>query len=162
MLRDKIAKPAKGRYFPLSYTRLRELADVHGFSSASYHDHIPLHIENCEVECKAGFQLVSFIRMVYLAAFSLPEIVPTKLAAIAMERAINEFATIDATPHLAVKEQQFVVYRAYLGMPGTLTVTQHVVKAVSRKYLAYLQASQLSKANRDTRDERVLKTVELT
>lgn len=162
MTRDKIAKPAKSRYFPIAYPRLRELADAQGFSSASYHDHIPLHIENCEVECEAGYQLGSFIRMVYLAAFSLPEIVPAKLAAMATERAIEEFAAIDATPHLAVNEQQFVVYRAYLGMPGTLTVTQHIVKAVSRKYLAYDPWSQLSKANRDPRDERVLRRVEFT
>jgi len=161
MTRDKIAKPAKGRYFPLSYSRLRELADAQGFSSASYHDHIPLHIENSDVECEAGYQLCSFIRMVYLAAFSLPEIVPEKLAAIATERAIEELASIDATPHLAVNDQQFVVYRVYLRMPGTLTVTQHIVKAVSRKYLAYDQASQHSKASRDPRDERVLKRFEL-
>jgi hypothetical protein len=87
-------------------------------------------LENCAVECARGYQLCTFFRGRYIAFFSLPDLVPTLLARIGVEAALDKFLAIDKKPHLTVREQQFVVYRAYLNPVGHLTVTQHVINGV--------------------------------
>lgn len=104
-------------------SRTEELA----FARHSYDDRLAVLLENCEVECPLGFQLCSLFRCGYVAQFSLPLTVPAGLARKAVDAALARLREIDAGPQVAVRDQQFVVYRAYLRPAGTLSVAQHVV-----------------------------------
>ena len=65
--------------------------------------------------------------------------------------AIQTMAEIDRGPRLNVRPQQFVMYRAFLGPVGELTITRQLISARSRSYLWHDRVSQLSNAERDTR-----------
>jgi hypothetical protein len=118
-------------------------------------------MENCSVECDRGYQLCSFKRMGYLAVFSLPGDVPQMLARRAVEEALMRFREIDRGPQLAVRDQQFVVYRAFLGSLGALSITQHVVNGVSRSYLQFRKSTQLSKSASSTKGQKELYSVQV-
>lgn len=159
---DRISKPVTGKYFPLTVGELASRVETLGFSVHSYHKRLPIHFENAAAECDRGYQLCSFLPMGYLASFSLPEPTPHSLAQRAIEAVLGKFSEIDRGPKLAVRDQQFVVYRAFLGSLGTLSITQHVVSAGSRSYLQFSKASQLSKAGRVTKEQKELFSVQLT
>lgn len=154
--RDRISRPVAGRYFPLTAGELVQRIESAPFAVHSDDLRLPIHLENAAVECDRGHQLCSFLRMSYLAFFSLPDIVPGPMACKAIDAALQKFMEIDRGPLLAVREQQFVVYRAFLSGPGTLSVTQHIVSAGSRSYLHFARASQLSKAGRETKAQQLL------
>lgn len=153
---DRISKPVKGKYFPLLASELATRVEALAFSVHSCHKRLPIHLENAAAECDRGYQLCSLLRMSYLAVFSLPDSVPHPLARKALDAALEKFSAIDQGPRLAVREQEFVVYRAFLASLGTLSITQHVVSAGSRSYLHFNKASQLSKAGRETKGQQEL------
>jgi hypothetical protein len=128
-----------------------------GFSLAAFADSVLWWLEDVE----ETYQLCSFLRMSYLAAFSLPTLVRPDLAQRAVEVALQRFSAIDRGPRLSVREQQFVMYRAFLGPLGTLSITQHVINAVSRPYLQFLKVSQLSKAGRSCKGQLELLNVQV-
>jgi len=96
--------------------------------------------------------------MSYVAVFSLPETVTATVAEAALDFALGEFAAVDRGPHLSVREQQFVVYRAYLGALGQASIAQHVVSAGSRSYLQFQRAAMLSKSQRSPERHQVILT----
>jgi hypothetical protein len=153
---DRLSKPATGCYFPFAapelVARIREL----GFVTFSYDERLLVQLQNCDVECPLGFQLCSFLPTNYVTQFSLPAVFPLALARKGVEAALCKFKEIDVSPHLAVRDQQFVVYRAYLTSLGALTVTQHIVSGVSRSYLQKRAASRLSKSQREPKNQKVL------
>ena len=149
MNRDKLSKPAGGRYFPYTASELISQIVELGFSVHQYDERLPLLLENCDVECPLGYQLCSFMRRGYFAQFSLPVEVAHERAQRALDAALIHFREIDAGPELAVRDQQFVVHRAYLGPLGALSIAQHIVSGGYRAYLRSRAASQLSKAHSD-------------
>lgn len=159
---DRISKPVAGKYFPLLATDLASRVEALAFSVHSYHQRLPIYLENAAAECDRGYQLCSFLRMSYLAIFSLPDSVPNPMAKNAIDTALQMFAKIDQGPRLAVRDQQFVVYRAFLGSLGTLSITQHVVSAGSRSYLQKDKASQLFKSGRETKGQQELLKTQVT
>lgn len=96
------------------------------------------------------------MRVSYLAAFSLPDTIAHPVARSAMAAAIMKFSFLDKTPQLTVNNQQFVVYRAYLGPLGRITITQHIVSGGSRSYLQFERAAMLSQAKRSPKRQIVL------
>lgn len=147
MPQDLISKPAVGRYFPLSHTEVVALVKTHEFSVHDYNSRLPVLLENCEVECERGHQLCSFFRKGYFAEFSLPGNVPHALGSKAVTFALEHFKRIDREPSVARRDQEFIVYRAYLAPLGVVSIARHVVRAGHRSYLKFRSASQLSRSN---------------
>jgi hypothetical protein len=99
--------------------------------------------------------------MDYLAVFSLPELVPPALAKKALEVAIRHYAALDKGPHLHIRDQQFVIYRAFLGSLGRLSLTQHIINAGHRSYLQFQKASQLPRSQTSTKGQQELLNVQI-
>lgn len=160
---DHISKPAAGRYFPFSAGELAGL--VSGFSTRDYgaatSPRIDLYLKNCTVECRHGHQLCTFMRLSYLASFSLPQIVPAGLARRAVETALRQFAAIDGAPYPMLREQQRVVYRAFLGPVGKLCVTEHRFNAQGIPWLHADRVLMRSTRQRGCTNQRVLLQVQL-
>jgi hypothetical protein len=146
MKRDKIAKTSRDRYFPLTPSEVVSAVSEGNFNVNSYHERLPVRLENSAHVCALGHQLASFHRMGYLAVFSLPLDMVSTLGSSAAKKSIDEFSKIDKEPHLKVREQQFVLYRAFLGALGHLSIVYDIVSGGSRSYLAYDRATQLSKS----------------
>lgn len=161
MNRDRFAKPSQGRFFALTPSELAAETISRSFSIYSYHDRLPVRTENCTHVCALGHQLASFRRMGLLALFSLPELVPRGLAVVAANRAIDEFLLVDKTAHLHVRDQQFVVYRAFLRELGVLSIALDIVNGVSRSYLEFERAVQLSRAAESNRKLSLIKSINL-
>jgi len=157
MSNDLASKPSRGRFFPLPHHAVAARVAELGFSVPSYFKRrLSVRLKNCEVECPLGHQLASFLRLSYVACFSLPESVAPPIAGAALEQALKEFAAIDNGPYLAVRDQQFVVYRAYLGALGLLSIARHIVSAGSRAYLQFEGAAMLSKSQRSPEHQHVV------
>ena len=153
---DRVASATSGRYFPISHHELVTVVSDLVFSIHPYHGRLSILLENCLVECAPGHQLCTFMPKSYLAAFSLPRIVPLPLARMAMLAALGQFASIDRGPLPSVRSQQFVVYRAFLGAVGAITITEHIVSGVSRSYLKFRSAARLSKSSSSVKHQRVV------
>lgn len=154
MTNDKISKAATGYHFPFSYSELVkavELFDVRRYSQQ--YARIRILMENCKVECDFGYQLCSFLRMGYIAAFSLPDSVTPVRGRQAMKIALEKFREVDTGPRITHNTEQFFVYRAYLGPQGVVSVTRHLINGQSRSYLKFRASSQLSKANRSPKQQ---------
>lgn len=156
MHRDQISRPSADRFFPLDAHELAARVRALGFSAHDRDDRPSLIIENCDVECPLGRQLCSFLPKSYIGLFSLPAEVPLALSRNAVEVALSRFRELDAGPRPAVREQQFVVYRAYLGASASVIVTQHIVSGGYRAYLGFRAAACLSRAQRDPGNQKVL------
>src|SRR5438876_10069040 len=136
MYRDRLSKPAADRYFPYSaHEFIGRIAKLN-FAVHSYDERLSVFLENCCVECSLGYQLCSLFRKGYIAQFSLPNDVPHDLARKAIDAALTRLREIDAGPHLVVRNQQFVIYRAYLGPLGKVSVAQHVAGGGHRSFFA--------------------------
>lgn len=159
MAQDYISKPLHGRYFPLSHAQLVSYVKTHGFAVHSYDDRLPVILENCDVECELGHQLCTFFRMGYLAELSLPDTVLPDLGRRAVEFALAQLEGIDKGPHMARHDQEFIVYRAYLGPLSLVSITRHIVKGGQRSYLKFRSASKLPKANRAPDHQQLLVSV---
>jgi len=162
LINDRISKPATGRYFAASAPEIIELVGTLPFKTGYSGKRPAIHMENCKVDCEFGYQLCSFFRERYIAIFSLPEHIPQTITGRALKVAIEQFAVFDQGPHLSVRDQQFVIYRAYLGDLGKVTLTQHIVNGGFRSYLQFDSASQLSKSELPTKSERKLQSLSLT
>lgn len=158
---DRLSKPVTGRYFPASFPEVLAAVETHCFSVHNYHKRLPILMENCVARSDRGHQLCSFKRMSYIAVFSLPEEVPRALSRRAMEVAAQQFAEIDCAAWPAMRDQQFVVYRAFLGAVGALSITQHVINGGFRSYLQFRRASQLSKSSSSTKGQKELFSVQV-
>jgi hypothetical protein len=141
MKTDQISKPARGKIFAASYVELLGLIKEQAFNVHSYHERLPLFLQNCDFECPNGLQLASFNRNGYLAVFSLPE------------DTIVEFGAIDKGPRLTTKDEQIVIYRAYLKILGQLTITRDIMNAGHRSYLVYKKIAQISKTQKVASNE---------
>lgn len=143
---DRVAKPAKGRYFPVTAAELFVQVQQFAVFSLGYRERIWFLMENCAVETPLGHQLCSFLPMSYLAVFSLPEPVPPAVAKKGVAIALERFREIDKGPALATREHQFVMYRAFLGPMGVLSITQHIIHGGPRPYQRFREMSQLPKS----------------
>jgi hypothetical protein len=159
---DNFAKAISGRFFPIPATDAISLVREQRFAVYEYNERLSVRFENCAVRHTLGHQLATFFRMNYLVSFSLPESVAAFLARAALLRAIEGFAEIDKEPHLTLRSQQFVVYRAFLGDLGLLTIAYDVVNAGSRSYLAFKSASQLAKPRADDVSLKVIRKYVVT
>jgi hypothetical protein len=159
--KDRFAKASQGRYFALTPAEVAVEILGRSFSVHSYHDRLPIRLENCDHVCVQGHQVASFRRMGLFALFSLPEGVPSSIGVLAAKRAVEEFSLIDNSAHLHVRDQQFVVYRALLGELGCLNIAFDIVNGVSRSYLAFEQAIQLSRAAESNRKITLMKSINL-
>jgi hypothetical protein len=153
---DKISKPKAGRYFSYEVGDFISRVEKLAYSISGLSTRPDVFLENCDVECPLGYQLCSFKRGSYISQFSLPEVVPAALSRNALDVALDKFREIDEGPLLSIRDQQFVIYRAYLLMPETLFIAQHIINGKSRSYLQFREASQLSKANRDPSNQKIL------
>jgi hypothetical protein len=153
MKTDQISKPARGKIFAASYVELLGLIKEQAFNVHSYHERLPLFLQNCDFECPNGLQLASFNRNGYLAVFSLPEDTNVQVARKAIESAIVEFGAIDKGPRLTTKDEQIVIYRAYLKILGQLTITRDIMNAGHRSYLVYKKIAQISKTQKVASNE---------
>lgn len=159
--RDQISRPKLGRFFPFSVVEILAKIKEQAFKVHIYDKRLPILFQNCEVKCQFGHQLASFLRMNYLSVFSLPEFVNENSARRALEHAIVEFARIDRRPHLATRDQQLVVYRAYLGTLNTISITQDVVNAGNRSYLLSRKISKVSRSQSRPHNEILLVSTKL-
>lgn len=166
MVRDRISKPRKGRYFPYSAHEFRGLVADQKFSLfCGYPDNrISILLQNCETECSLGYQLCSFLRRTYIAQFSLPTVVSAEIARKSVDVTLAHFRNIDASPDLTLRDEQLVIYRAYLRSPGALTVTRHIINAGNRSDLyAYFRIlAQLPKAQRNIKNQQTLFTAQIS
>lgn len=156
---DRLSKPASGRYFPMSFVELLSQVEKYAFAVHDYHERLPIFMENCLAESDRGFQLCSLMRMSYLAVFSLPNDVPRAIAHRSIEVALQRFSEIDRGSRPTIQDQQFVVYRAFLGPFGALSITQHVVNGGHRSYLQFRKASQLPKSASSTKGQKEIVSV---
>lgn len=158
---DHVSKPVTGRYFPCSLSDLVAQVELHSFAVHEYYERIQVRLENCKAECDRGYQLCTFMYMNYLAIFSLPIEMPRGIVCRALEEALRQFRNIDLGPKLNVRSQQFVVYRAFLGPLGELSITQHVVSGGYRSYLHLKKATQLPKSASSTKGQQELYRIQL-
>ncbi len=160
--RDQIAKPRRGRGFPLSVARVLTEIKNSSFQTHSHQKRVALLFQNCDFEFPLGLQLASFLSFQYLSVFSVPELLNQKAAGRALVYAIGEFARIDHQPHLATREQQLILYRAYLGALNRVSITQDIMNAGSRAYLWSRTFSKVSKSQSIQHQETLLGTKEVT
>jgi len=156
MYHDNLSKPSANRYFPFAAHEFVARVSALGFAVYPNDERLQVRLQNCDVECPLGFQLCSFFRMSYVALFSLPCEFPLALARKGVEAALPKFREIDAGPRLTLRDQQFVVYRAYLSSLGSLAVAQHIMNGGYRSYLKYRAASRLSRSQREPESQRVI------
>lgn len=121
------SKALSNRYFPLGPAQLiPRVAAFSTYSSIYKGDTAPaidLHLYNCITECNMGHQLCVFRRGSWLAFFSLPQILPAGLTCKAVDAALAHFLALDRAPWpTSLRNEQFMIYRAFLGPLAMLTI----------------------------------------
>ena len=162
MKRDIInSKPIAGRFFPMSVSEVIEEIKELSFQVHDYDAQIPLMFQNCKYEPALGHQLASFCRRGYLAVFSLPESVAKGTASKSLIKALEEFSQIDRKTRKATKDEQFIIYRAYLGELSVLSITEDIINAGTRWYLLYKKVAQVSKSDNLKHHETLLQKYQI-
>lgn len=158
MFFDHVSKPATGRYFPYSAGELARRAaglTTH-WATDTKPRRIDLHLKNCLVECDHGHQLCTFNPRSYIASFSLPDLVAVPLARRAVDSALRQFAQIDRSPCPSLREQHFVVYRAFIGALGEMCITEHPINGQGMPWRHVDAVLMLSRRGKACKGQRVV------
>jgi hypothetical protein len=131
---DRIAQPARGRFFPVSVAETVSLIRELGFATPTYRKRLDITFRNAAPSGDHGMNVATFYPADEMIVYSVPDDFDRSRARSLLEKALHEFARLakDASP--TDRRQIAVSLRAYFQAPGRLTITKRRRGATLAKY----------------------------
>lgn len=160
--KDRIARAARGRFFPVTVPETLTLIRKLGFSPPYYQRRIDLSFENPDSATELGLFVAGFYPADTLVICSFPEEFGHSRAKTIIEVALREFSQIDKGTRPDRSRTRVVSFRAYLGTLNQLIITRRTRKATLAKYRGGAKFSNAFKPKKVQTDECVLHSIEVT
>ena len=151
--KDIIARPAKGRYFAHTVPEILALIAEYGLTQEPHLPRVELLFRNADRE---DTRILSLELRRTLVVFSFEESPPQKQAQVLVRAAMAQFARLDRAERAPMAPNSEVVFRAYAGALGTLTVTRLLRKLTQPKYRGGQKFSHAFQSKTTSMEERVV------
>jgi len=159
---DRIAQPARGRFFPVTVAETVRFIRQLGFATPTYRKRLDITFRNAEPSGDHGIDVAAFYPADEMIVYSFPDSFDRSWAKPLLEKALHEFARLakDASP--LGRRQTAVSFRAYFKGPDRLTITRRRRRATLVKYRGDAKFSNAFKPRGMKTDERVVHSLDVT
>jgi len=158
---DKISKPSKGRYFPVSTSEVISLMNELSFKHSEYSKRVDLSFINPDADGDYGLKIATFYPFDELIIFSFPEEFSPVRAKALVVAGLREFSYIDKDAKVTWNRQKSISYRAYQSEQNQLVLTRRERAAKQAKYRSTDKFSSRCSPKSISTDEVVLKRIEV-
>jgi hypothetical protein len=158
---DNIAKPAKGRNFPLEIKEVVDLLHEMKFQHSQSVQRISVRFMNPDTETEFGTRIAALYPRDEIIIFSLPDDFPSTRAKALVNAAFKEFSEIDKDVIPVWNRQSSISYRTYFD-GNRLIVTRRERSAKAAKYRGGAKFSNAFKPKGIKTNETVLKEINVT
>ena len=131
---DKISKPSKDRFFPVSHSEAIDLVKEMNFKHSEYSQRLPVSFINADADGDHGTKIAAFYTSDELLIFSFPETFPRVRAKALVVAALREFSCIDKDATYIWNRQKSISYRAYFSELNQLILTRRERAIKQAKY----------------------------
>jgi hypothetical protein len=159
---DRIARPARDRFFPVSVLETVTLIRQLGFATPTYRKRLNITFRNAEPTRVHGIDVAAFYPADEIIVYSFPDDFDRARAKTLLERALQEFARLAKDSPPTNRRQIAVSFRAYFGTPARLTITRRWSRATLAKYRGAAKFSNAFKPKGVKTEERVVQSVAVT
>ena len=159
---DRIAQPARGRFFPVSVVQTVRLIRELGFAMPMYRKRLDVTFRNADPTSVHGIGVAAFYPADEMIVYSFPDDFDRGRAKALLEKALCEFALLAKNAPSANRRQKSVSFRAYFGSPGRLTITKRTRRATLVKYRGDAKFSNAFKPKGVKTNERVVHSLDVS
>lgn len=159
---DKLAKPARGKTFPVSIADAVKLPGVFGFPVPSGYKRITVSLENPDGRSDHGKKVAALYPSELLTIYSVLDDDDTGMAKLALNEALRLFAGLSKEVTVLDRRRISISYCAYWSGKNKLVITKRVRRATSVKYRGDAKFSHAFKPKGIETDEQVVSSLELS
>lgn len=159
---DRIARPARGRFFPLTVPETIALLRHLRFATPQYQRRVDITFQNPDPPGRYGLCVGGFRPAAAVTVCSFPEDWDHERAKAIVEIVLREFAEIEKTVRPSVGRQKVVSFWAYIGPANRLAITRRTRRATLTKYRGGAKFSHAFKPRGVKTDERILHSRDVT
>ena len=159
---DRIARPARGRFFPVSVAETVRLIRQLGFAPPMLRKRLGITFRNAEPSDAHGLYVAALYPADEMIVYSFPDDFDRYRAKSLLERALHEFARLAKDAPSTDRHRTAVSLRAYFEAPARLTITWRRRRATQAKYRGDAKFSHAFKPKGMKTDERVVHTLDVT
>src|SRR5437773_1330309 len=121
---DRIGRPARGRFFPVSVVETVRLIRELGFTTPKYRKRLDITFRNSDPSTTYGIDVAAFYPADEMIVYSFPDDFDHVKAKALLEKALQEFARLAKDAPSTDRRQTAVSLRAYFEAPARLTITR--------------------------------------
>ena len=159
---DRIARPARGRFSPVTVLEaVRRIRDL-GFASPAYRRRLDISFRNPNSTSDLGVDVAAFYPADAMIIYSFPDDFDRVRAKAMVEVTLREFAALGKGVRPTDRRQKAVSFRAYLAPSSRLTISKRTRRATLAKYRGDAKFSHAFKPKGVKTDERVVHSIDVT
>ena len=162
MNKDKIARPARGRFFPVTVAETVKFLHDLEFAAPSYLKRLNISFQNPDAESTHGNDVAALYPADEVIIYSVPEDFDRQRAKVILEAAFRDFAEIGKDVKPTDRRQKSISFRAYFAQPVKLIVTKRTRRATQAKYRGGAKFSNAFKPKGIKTDEQIVHSLDLT
>jgi len=159
---DRIARPARGRFFPVTVLEAVTLVRDLGFASPAYRRRLDISFRNPYSTSDHGVDVAAFYPADAMIIYSFPDDFDRKRAKAIVEVALREFAELGKGARPTDRRQKAVSFRAYLAPSSRLAITKRTRRATLVTYRGDAKFSHAFKPKGVKTDEQVVHSIDVT
>jgi len=159
---DRISRPARGRFFPVTVAETLRFIRALGFASPRYRKRLDITFRNAETASDYGVDVAAFYPADEMIIYSVPKNFDRASSKTTLEVALREFAQLAKDAEPTDRRQKSVSFRAYIETPSRLTITRRTRRATLAKYRGDAKFSHAFKPKGVKTDERVVLALDIT
>ena len=160
--RDRIARPAHGRFFPVTVVGTMRLIKEAGFAVPIYPKRLNIRFQNLDAVSAHGNNIAAFYPADEMVICSLPEDFDRLRAKVILDMALREFAELSKSAKPTDRRRKAVSFRANFVAPAKLTITKCTQRATFGKYRDSEKLSHAFKPKGVKTDEQVIHSLDVT
>ncbi len=158
---DRIARPARARFFPLTVPEVVRLIRELGFDSPLYQKRLDIVFRNPDSKGDFGSEVAAFYPKDSMIISSFPEDCDRLWARSLVEVVLREFAELSKRAQTTDRRQKAISFRAYLGPQSRVTITKRTRRATLTKYRGSAKFSRAFKPKGVKTDERIVHSIDV-
>lgn len=160
--RDRIARPAHGRFFPVTVAGTVRLIQEVGFAVPIYRKRLNITFRNPDTASANGSDIAAFYPADEIVIYSLPEDFDRLRAKVILDMALREFAELSKGAKPTDRHRKAVSFRAYFVAQAKLTITKRTQRATYGKYRGGEKFSHAFKPKGVKTNEQVVHSLDVT
>jgi hypothetical protein len=159
---DQVAKPAKGRFFPIKVPEVYKLTRSLGFTPPEGRARPSVSLRNPRATMEHKILVAAYYPKEEITFYSFPESFDRARAGAIVKLALRHLAEQKAEATLRDARQELIYFRAYLKDETQLTITRRTRTFTRAKYRGRDKMTHAFKPKGVKTDERILQSITIT